>query len=142
LGPLYKSNAEEIVKKKWNIKNDVITGCLVTEDLIKKVSAQNDSVKKQIAKVKGNDWEIKYNNDIALEEKNLSEMTDILNKEPKVIQKKEKYKGEETHLKYIFTFDEKAKIYKISFIFNESEIKKLIEIDFDFDKKKYIILNS
>ena len=141
-GSPMKSNAEEIVKKKWMIKYDMITGCLVTEELIKKVSVHNDSVKKQIAKVKGNDWEVKYNNDVTLEEKNLSEMTEILNKDPKVIQKKEKYKGEEAHLSYKFSYDEKAKIYKISFIFNETEIKKLMEFDFDFEKKNYSIVNS
>lgn len=140
-GASIKSNAEEIVKKKWHIKNDVIAGCLVTEDLIKNVSLHNDSVKKQIAKVYGDDWEVKYNNEIRYEEKKLSEISEVLNKDPKVIQKKERYKGEEDHLKYKFVFDEKSNLYKIYLIFNESEEKNLLEFEYDFDKKKYSTLN-
>ena len=137
-----KSNAEEIVKNKWQIKNDVITGCVVTEDLIKNVTIHNDSVKQQIAKINGVDWETKFNNEVIEEEKKLAEITDFLNKDPKVIRKKEKYKGEENRLQYHFSYDEKSTLYKVSLVFNDSKIKKLMEFDFDLNNKKYSIINS
>jgi hypothetical protein len=99
---LVRQSATNVVAEKWGIEYLGVAGCVVTKNLVDSVDRNNSKVEILIEKKYGKDWQTKFDKEVDEELINQKIASSLLDKEKKVIRKRNELEKKDNGLYYSF----------------------------------------
>lgn len=102
-----------IVAKRWHIEYRSVAGCLVTEGLIDSAKRHNEQTEAVLARRHGNDWQKRFDAEVAAETTRQQLITARLDSSAEVKALRSSLRKSYDNPWYHFSFDEQMKLYTV-----------------------------